>query len=167
MYSNEVRNAFFKPRHMGKMNNPHGFGTVGNIVCGDVMYLYIKVGKNAKGKEFLKDVKWETFGCAAAIATSSTAADQAIGKTLEESIEMTNQGVVAGLGGLPSNKIHCSVLAVDALHEAIYNFLEKSGGKVPEKLLKRHKVIQKEMDSLKEKYSEYMEMQEGLLKKKH
>jgi len=165
MYSEEVKSAFLEPHHLGKMKNPDGFGTVGNIVCGDVMYLYIKVGINSKGKEFLKDVKWETFGCAAAIATSSTAADQAIGKTLEEAIEMTNQGVVSVLGGLPTNKIHCSILAVDALHEAIFSYLEKKGSKVPEKLLKRHEVIQKEMDSLKEKYSEYMEMQKGVLDK--
>lgn len=165
MYSEKVRNAFLKPHHMGKIENPDGVGTVGNIVCGDVMYLYIKVEKNAKGEEILGDVKWETFGCAAAIATSSTVADLAIGKSLKYAIGLSNQGIVSGLGGLPANKIHCSVLAVDALHEAIYNYFKKNNRAVPEKLQKRHKILKAEVEELKKKYGKLISMQEGLLKK--
>jgi nitrogen fixation NifU-like protein len=164
MYSEKVRNAFLKPHHMGKIAKPDGIGTVGNIVCGDVMYLYIKVGKGKKGAEVLKDVKWETFGCAAAIATSSTVADIAIGKTLDEAVDLSNQGVVDGLGGLPAVKIHCSVLAVDALHEAIYDYLKKSKKAIPEKLEKRHSFIQKEMSELKERYKDIISAQEKMLK---
>ena len=166
MYSEKVRSAFLKPHHMGRIKKPDGIGTVGNIVCGDVMYLYIKVGKNAHGKEILKDIKWETFGCAAAIATSSTVADLAIGKPLEYAIDLSNQGIVSGLGGLPSNKIHCSVLAVDALHEAIYDYLKKNNRMIPEKLWKRHDALKAEIENLKKKYGEFIEMQEGLLKKR-
>jgi len=166
MYSKKVRDAFLKPHHMGRIKKPDGIGTVGNIVCGDVMYLYIKVGKNAKGEEILKDIKWETFGCAAAIATSSTVADLAIGKPLEYAINLSNQGIVSGLGGLPTNKIHCSVLAVDALHEAIYDYLKKNNRKIPEKLQKRHKTLQAEVKELKEKYGEFIQMQDNLLKRK-
>ncbi len=166
MYSKKVRDAFLKPHHMGRIKEPDGIGTVGNIVCGDVMYLYIKVGKNSKGEEILKDIRWETFGCAAAIATSSTVADLAIGKPLEYAIDLSNQGIVSGLGGLPSNKIHCSVLAVDALHEAIYDYLKKNNRKIPEKLQKRHETLKAEIEELKEKYGEFIQMQDNLLKKK-
>ncbi|MEM0360052.1 MAG: iron-sulfur cluster assembly scaffold protein [Candidatus Diapherotrites archaeon] len=166
MYSERVRNAFLKPHHMGKMENPDGIGTVGNLVCGDVMYLYIKVGKGKNGKEKIKDIKWETFGCAAAIATSSTVADIAIGKTLEDAIELSNQGIVESLGGLPSVKVHCSVLAVDALHEAIYDYLKKNKKPIPEKLEKRHLEIQKEMAELRERYKNIIAEQEKMLKGK-
>lgn len=162
MYSERVKEAFLKPKHMGKMKKPDAIGTVGNIVCGDVMHLYIKVGKNKKGKEYLKDVKWETFGCAAAIATSSTVSDIAVGKTLREAIDLSNESVVSDLGGLPKTKIHCSVLAIDALHEAIYNYLSEENKEIPKKLGKKHQKIQSEMKELKEKYHDFIEAQEKM-----
>ncbi len=151
MYSDKVKKSFLHPKNMGKMEKPDGTGKVGNIVCGDVMQLYIRVGKRG-GKEFLKDVKWETFGCAAAIATSSSVSEMATGLDLDEAVLLSNSKIVAGLGGLPNQKIHCSVLAVDALHEAIYDYLEKNGKNIPEKLEKRHAAILKEMKELEERY---------------
>jgi len=160
MYSEKVKEAFLHPHNMGKIENPDGTGKVGNIACGDVMYLYIKIGKSGQGKEVLEDVKWETFGCAAAIATSSMVTDQAKGKTLAQAIEMSNEGVVEGLGGLPPVKVHCSVLAVDALHEAIYDYLSRNKKEIPERLAERHAVIRAEMDELKKRYGSSIEAQE-------
>lgn len=166
MYSEKVREHFLKPHNMGKIKNPDGIGTVGNIVCGDVMYLYIKVGKNRKGEEILKEVKWETFGCAAAIATSSVITEMARGKTLREAIDLTNESIVSSLGGLPPTKIHCSVLAVDALHEAIYDYFKRNNKRIPKKLEKRHLAIQREIEEIKKRYKDFLEMQEQLLKKR-
>ena len=154
MYSERVRQAFLHPHNMGRMKKPDGTGKAGNIVCGDVMHLYIRVGKNREGEEILKDVKWETFGCAAAIATSSMITDIAKGNTLEKAAALSNESVVEGLGGLPPVKIHCSVLAVDALHEAVYDYFEKKGKPIPRKLGERHKAIRKEMQELEKRYKE-------------
>ena len=165
MYSEKVKEAFLHPHNMGRIEKPDGTGRVGNIVCGDVMQLYIKVGKNKEGKEILKEVKWETFGCAAAIATSSMITDIAKGKTLGEAIELSNEGIVEGLGGLPPVKIHCSVLAIDALHEAIYDYLKREGKAIPGKLEERHTAIQKETRELEKKYKALSKAQGAALEK--
>jgi len=124
MYSEKVMELFRKPHNLGRMKNPDGVGKVGNPICGDVLYLYIKVKDNK-----IKDVKFETFGCAAAIATSSMITDLAKGKTLEEAKKITRENVAKEVGGLPPIKIHCSNLAADALHEAIKNYLKRKGKK--------------------------------------
>jgi len=124
MYSDKVMELFKKPHNLGKMKNPDGVGKVGNQVCGDVMYIYIKVKGN-----IIKDIKFETFGCAAAIATSSMITDLAKGKTLEEALEITRENVAKEVGGLPTIKLHCSNLAADALHEAIKDYLRRRGKK--------------------------------------
>lgn len=165
MYSEKVREYFLKPRNMGKIKNPDGIGRVGNIVCGDVMHLYIKVGKSKEGEEILKDVRWETFGCAAAIATSSMVSEVAESKTLKEAIELSNKGIVERLGGLPPIKIHCSVLAIDALHEAIYDYLKKNSKRIPKKLERRHAAIQREMGELNKRYRDFLAMEEQLLER--
>ena len=126
MYTKKVIQHFRNPHNYGKIKNPDGIGKVGNIICGDVMWLYIKVERNKKGEEIIKDVKFKTFGCVAAIATSSIITDLAKGKTLKEVAEINKNEVVKSLGGLPPIKLHCSVLASDALSEAIYNYLSKS-----------------------------------------
>jgi nitrogen fixation NifU-like protein len=108
---------FKKPHNMGRMKNPDGTGKVGNPICGDVMYVYIKVKNN-----IIKDVKFETFGCVAAIATSSMVTDLAKGRTLEEAMKITREDVASEVGGLPPIKMHCSNLAADALHEAIKDY---------------------------------------------
>lgn len=124
-YSKKVLEHFTKPHNQGKMKNPDGVGTVGNPKCGDIMRLYIKVSKNKEGQEVIKDVKFETLGCGAAISTSSMTTDLAKGKTIQEAMEISNQSVAKELGGLPSAKMHCSNLAADALHAAIKNYKTK------------------------------------------
>ncbi len=113
---------FTRPHNQGKMKNPDGVGTVGNPKCGDIMRMYIKIAKNKKGEDVIKDISFETLGCGAAISTSSMATDIAKGKTLDEALAITNKMVAAELGGLPTAKLHCSNLAADALHAAIDNY---------------------------------------------
>lgn len=115
-----------RPHNQGVIKNPDGVGVVGNPVCGDIMRIYIKVGKNKKKQEIIKDIKFETLGCGAAISTSSMVTDLAKGKTLEEAMKITRKNVADELQGLPPIKMHCSNLAADALHEAIKNYKSKS-----------------------------------------
>ena len=124
-YSKKVIDHFTRPHNQGKIKNPDGVGTVGNPKCGDIMRMYLKVVKNKKGEEIIKDVKFETLGCGAAISTSSMATDLAIGKTVDEVLSITNEMVAKELGGLPSLKMHCSNLAADALHAAIKDYKMK------------------------------------------
>lgn len=114
-----------KPHNQGKIKNPSAVGMVGNPKCGDIMRLYIKVGKNKKKEEIIQDVKFETLGCASAIATSSMVTDLAMGKTLEKALKITRQDVADSLEGLPPTKMHCSNLAADALHDAIEKYRGK------------------------------------------
>ena len=151
MYNKKVLSHFRKPHNFGKMKNPDGVGKVGNVVCGDVMQLYIKVGEK-NNKEIISDVKFETFGCVAAIATSSMITDLSKGKTLPEALEIRKDNVVKSFGTLPPVKIHCSVLAADALAEAIYDYLKKNNKEIPLELKKRHKRIKKEKEIIEEKY---------------
>jgi len=129
------------------------------------MWLYIKVGKDKKGREIIKDVKFETFGCVAAIATSSVITDLVKGKTLEEALEFNREEIVKELGGLPPVKIHCSVLAADALYEAIYDYLKKKKMKIPEKLLKVHQRIEKEKKEIEKRYEKWIKIEEKMRKK--
>jgi len=140
-YTKKVIEHFRNPHNYGKIKNPDGVGKVGNPVCGDIMYLYIKIGRNKNGKEIIKDIKFETFGCVAAIATSSVVTDLAKGKTLEQAMKIDSDKVVKSLGGLPLLKVHCSLLAVDALFEAIYDYLSKNKKAISEKLKKMHRRI--------------------------
>ena len=121
-YSKKVVRYFNNPKNYGQIKNPDGVGEVGNPVCGDVMKLYIKVSKNKKGEEIIKDIKFETFGCVAAIATSSILTELAKGETLDEALKIDNQKIVESLGGLPPIKVHCSVLAARALKKAIEDY---------------------------------------------
>jgi nitrogen fixation protein NifU and related proteins len=120
MYSDKVMEHFRSPRNMGEIKDADGVGTVGNPICGDLMTIYIKV-KNDK----IKDVKFKTFGCAAAIATSSMITELAKGKTLDEASKITRDNVANELDGLPPIKMHCSNLAADALREAIKDYRKK------------------------------------------
>ncbi len=124
-YSKKVIMHFTHPKNVGEIKNADGVGKVGNPVCGDVMYVYIKVSKNKKGVEFIKDIKFKTLGCAAAIATSSIVTTLAKGKTLKDAMKITNKDVVKALGGLPPVKHHCSLLAEDALRNAIADYRRK------------------------------------------
>ncbi|MCX6765877.1 MAG: Fe-S cluster assembly scaffold protein NifU [Candidatus Moranbacteria bacterium] len=125
-YSKKVLEHFMQPHNLGKIENPDGVGTVGNPVCGDIMRIYIKVAKNKKGEEIIKDIKFETLGCGAAIATSSMVTDLAKGKKLNEAMRITRGDVAENLEGLPPIKMHCSNLAAEALHKAIEEYQKKS-----------------------------------------
>lgn len=123
IYTDKVMDHFQNPRNVGAMEDADGKGKVGNPVCGDMMEFHIKV-KDDK----ISDVKFKTFGCGAAIAVSSIVSEMAIGKTLDEAMKITNKQVAEELGGLPKNKLHCSNLGADALHEAIKNYRDKTKG---------------------------------------
>ncbi|MEM3407955.1 MAG: Fe-S cluster assembly scaffold protein NifU [Candidatus Micrarchaeia archaeon] len=120
LYTQKVMEHFMNPHNMGEIKDADAIGEAGNAVCGDVMYLYLKIKDNR-----IKDIKFKTLGCAAAIATSSMVTDLAKGKTLEEAIKITNKEVAEELGGLPAVKMHCSVLAQQALKNAIENYWKK------------------------------------------
>lgn len=142
MYSPKVLKHFRKPHNFGSIINPTTVGQVGNLACGDVMKLYLKIAKNKQGEDFIKDIKFETLGCAAAIATSSVITDLAKNKTLKDAIKITNEDVIKALGNLPSIKIHCSLLAVDALTEAIYSYYKKTNQVIsPDFEQKHHRII--------------------------
>lgn len=121
LYSETVMEHFRNPRNVGDMENPDGTGHVGNPVCGDIMELYIRVNNN-----IITDAKFKTFGCGAAIATSSMVTELVKGKSIEEALEISNRAVAEALGGLPPVKMHCSVLAEEALQAAINDYLNKS-----------------------------------------
>ncbi|WP_027719339.1 Fe-S cluster assembly scaffold protein NifU [Desulfovirgula thermocuniculi] len=129
MYSEKVMDHFMNPRNVGEIPDADGVGQVGNPVCGDIMKIYIKVKNNV-----IEDIKFKTFGCGAAIATSSMVTEMVKGKTIEEALQVSNRQVAEALGGLPPQKMHCSNLAADALHAAIKDYLskkerqEKTGG---------------------------------------
>ena len=123
-YSEKVLDHFRNPRNMGEIEDADGFGKVGNPVCGDLMFMYIKVGKNQDGEEIIDDIKFKTFGCGSAVATSSMITEMAKGKTLDEAYKITRQDVAEELEGLPPIKMHCSNLAADALQAAIRNYRE-------------------------------------------
>ena len=120
MYTEQVMDHFMNPRNVGEIENASGVGTVGNAKCGDIMKIFIKVEDNV-----IVDVKFKTFGCGAAIATSSMATELIMGKTVEDALKLTNSAVVEALEGLPPVKIHCSVLAEEALQAAIQDYKSK------------------------------------------
>lgn len=126
-YSEKVLKHFLNPQNMGKMENPDGVGVAGNIMCGDEMKISIKVkgDKGNWGDRVVEDIKFETLGCAAAIATSSMITELAKGKTLAEAIKISRQDVAEELGGLPPIKMHCSNMAAEALHKAIDDYRAK------------------------------------------
>ena len=125
MYSKEVIKHFQNPSNMGKMAHPDGKGEVGNPICGDLMNIYIKVGRNQKKQEVIKDIKFETLGCVAAIATSSMITAMAKGKTLDEALKIKYADVAEALGSLPPVKTHCADLAVEGLKAAIEDYRKK------------------------------------------
>ena len=151
LYTKEVMRHFKKPHNYGKIKDADGVGKVGNIVCGDVMHLYIKIKNN-----IIKEIKFETFGCVAAISTSSVITDLAKGKTIEEALKIEKRDVIKLLGGLPSIKLHCSVLAVDALNEAIYDYFVKSEKPVPKDLKIKHRKIKKDREIIEKRYKKWL-----------
>ena len=123
MYSEKVMDHFNNPRNVGEIDNASGVGTVGNAKCGDIMRMYLDIDENY----VIKDAKFKTFGCGAAVATSSMATELVIGKTVEEALKVTNKAVMEALDGLPPVKVHCSLLAEEAIHAALWDYAQKHG----------------------------------------
>ena len=123
MYSDKVMDHFQHPRNVGEIENASGVGTVGNAKCGDIMRIYLDIDDNG----IIRDCKFKTFGCGAAVATSSMATE---GKTIQEALEVTNKAVMEALDGLPPVKVHCSLLAEEAIHAALWDYAEKKGIKI-------------------------------------
>ena len=123
MYTEKVMDHFMHPRNVGEIEDASGVGTVGNAKCGDIMRIYLDIDEN----QIVRDAKFKTFGCGAAIATSSMATEMIIGKTVQEALEVTNKAVMEALGGLPPVKVHCSLLAEQAVHSALWDYAQKNG----------------------------------------
>ena len=121
MYTEKVMDHFMHPRNVGEIDNASGVGTVGNAKCGDIMRIFLDIDEN----QVVRDAKFKTFGCGAAIATSSMATEMIIGKTIQEALEVTNKAVMEALGGLPPVKVHCSLLAEQAVHAALWDYAQK------------------------------------------
>lgn len=123
MYSDTVIDHFENPRNVGQLEDPSGVGTVGNAKCGDIMRIYLDIDDDG----VIQDVKFKTFGCGAAVASSSMATEMVKGKTVDEALKLTNRAVMEALHGLPPEKIHCSLLAEEAIHAALWDYAQKSG----------------------------------------
>ena len=120
-YSEEVMEHFTNPRNVGEIENASGVGTVGNAKCGDIIRIYLDVDDN----QIIRDCKFKTFGCGAAVATSSMATEMIKGKSIQEALKLTNKAVMEALGGLPPVKVHCSLLAEEAVHAALWDYAQK------------------------------------------
>ena len=120
-YSEEVMEHFTNPRNVGEIENASGVGTVGNAKCGDIMRIYLDVDDN----QIIRDCKFKTFGCGAAVATSSMATEMIKGKSIQEALKLTNKAVMEALGGLPPVKVHCSLLTEEAVHAALWDYAQK------------------------------------------
>ena len=121
LYSEKVMDHFMNPRNVGTIENASGVGEIGNAKCGDIMKIYLKIEN-----DIIQDVKFETFGCGSAIASSSMATEMIMGKSIHEAMELTNKAVVEALDGLPAHKVHCSVLAEEAIKNALQDYFEKN-----------------------------------------
>lgn len=128
LYSEKVLDHFQNPRNVGKIEDADGVGEVGNAVCGDIMKIYLKVDEN----EIITDVKFNTFGCGSAIASSSMATEMIKGKSIQDAMKLSNQAVVEALDGLPAHKVHCSVLAEEAVQAAVEDYYRRSGKTPPQ-----------------------------------
>lgn len=123
VYSDKVIDHFTNPRNVGEIESPSGVGTVGNAKCGDIMRIFLDIDENG----IIRDCKFKTFGCGAAVATSSMATEMVKGKSVQEALQLTNKAVMEALDGLPQVKIHCSLLAEEAVHAALWDYAQKNG----------------------------------------
>lgn len=163
IYSKKVLKIFQNPENYGKIKNADGIGKAGNIVCGDVMAIYIKVALK-KNEEYISDIKFETFGCVAAIATSSIITKIAKNKKLVDALNISKNDVVKSLDGLPQNKIHCSLLSTDALFEAIYDYYEKKHQDlITKEMVKKHEKILEDQKKIEELYPEWIKSEKKQL----
>jgi len=164
-YSKEIMKHFKNPKNVGKIKKPNGIGQAGNILCGDIMKLYLKIGENKKGEKIIKDIKFETLGCVVAVANTSLLTTLVKGKKIEDVLKIKKDELVKRLGQpLPLIKIHCSVLATDALREAIYNYYLKNKLPVPQDLKKEHQRIIKTKEELERRYKGFQAFEKEILK---
>lgn len=158
LYSKEIMKHFKNPKNIGRIENADGIGKVGNIVCGDVMIFYIKV-KNNK----ISDIKFQTFGCVVAIAVSSMLTEMVKGKTLNYAIKTTSRDILRRSGKVPNIKTHCSVLAADGMHEAVYDYFAKNNKKIPKDLENDHKRIKSNLEKVEKKHKGQGKLEEEIL----
>ncbi|TSC94170.1 MAG: NifU protein [Parcubacteria group bacterium Licking1014_1] len=165
LYSNEIMKHFKNPQNVGRIKKCDALGKVGNLSCGDIMYLYLKIGKNKKGEEIIKDTKFETFGCTVAIANTSLLTTMIKGKTLNEAMKITKDDLVKKFGNIPLIKVHCSLLAVDALAEAIYDYYKKNKKPISQLLQEKHEKAERIGKEMEHRHSAIVELEEELHKK--
>lgn len=165
IYSKEIVKHFKNPRNVGKIKNPDGVGEAGNFLCGDIMSLYLKIRENKKREKIIKDIKFQTLGCAVAIANTSLLTIMVKGKKLEDALKIKKEDLIKKLGQpLPLFKIHCSVLAIDALKEAIYNYYLKNKLEISEDLKKEHQRITKIKEGLEKRHKGFQAFEKKVLK---
>ena len=165
IYSKEIIKHFKNPKNVGKIKKPDGSGEAGNILCGDIMRLYLKIGENKKGEKIIEDIKFETLGCIVAIANTSLLTTLVKGKTIKEALSFKKEDLIKKLGQpLPLFKIHCSVLAIDALKEAIYDYYLKNKLEISEDLEKEHQRITKTKEELEKRYKGFQTFEKEILK---
>jgi len=165
IYSKEIIKHFKKPKNVGKIKNADGVGGAGNLICGDIMKLYLKIGKNRRGEKIIKDIKFETLGCIVAIANTSLLTTLVKGKKIKDVLKIKKENLIKKLGQpLPPVKIHCSILAVDALKEAIYDYYLKNKLEIPEELEKEHQRIIKTKEELEKRYKGFQSFEKEILK---
>lgn len=148
MYSKKVMDHFANPRNVGEIENASGVGEVGNAKCGDIMRIYLDIDEN----QVIKDCKFKTFGCGAAVATSSMATELVIGKTVYEAMKITNTAVMEALDGLPPIKVHCSLLAEEAIHAALWDYAEKNDIKIEGLVRPKSDIHEEEEEAPEEEY---------------
>lgn len=153
MYTEEVMEHFRDPKNMGEIEDPDATAKVGNPTCGDYMEVYLKVGER-DGEKFVEDIKFKTFGCAAAIATSSVSTELVKGETLEEAEKLDEEEVTEELGGLPKIKVHCSNLSANGIHEVIYQYKKKHGMEISDRLQGKHEIAEKTLQETEERREE-------------
>lgn len=154
-YSDLVIKHFKHPKNVGKIKNADGIGRAGNLLCGDIMELYLKIKKDK-----IVDIKFQTFGCVVAVANTSLLTTMVKGKNLEEALKITKDDILKKLGKVPPIKTHCSVLALDALHEAIYDYYKRNKLSIPEKLQKEHERVQQMIETIEARHRQFVKLEE-------
>ena len=166
LYSKEIVKHFKNPKNVGRIKNADAIGEAGNLLCGDIMRIYLKI-KERKGKKIISDIKGEVFGCLVAIANTSILTTMVKGKSLKNALKIKKDDLIKKLGGykkIPPIKIHCSILALDALHEAIYNYFKKNNLPIPKEIEKEHKKVKKTLETIEKRHREFVEMERKFLK---
>lgn len=164
-YSKEVMKHFRAPKNVGIIKNFDGLGKVGQPICGDVLWLYIKIKEDKKtGKKIISDAKFQTFGCVVAVANSSLLTTLVKGKSLDEAMKITREDIIKKFKKVPVTKLHCSILAIDALSEAIYDYYKRNNLPVPEELVNRHEHIQQTLKTVERRYKDYIALEKKIWK---